>query len=162
MSALVAFVIKDDIKYEKLVELSKDLISYSLKNNIGVIFNFLGYAEELMRSLNAGLYFSVSDDFLQLNSEFLTVSEINDLESEQGKHYFYEKFTFLDNIYKRLIEFGCKKIEFIISCNGNPECITDEFLIKDKGGKAIVEILYDALIEVKDKFAYSFPELYLI
>lgn len=88
MSSILVFSIRDKIEYENSVKISKKLISYCLSKNLGIIFNFLGYDENLIRSLQSTFYFSISDDFLQLNSEFLTTSDIMGIENEKGKKFF--------------------------------------------------------------------------
>ena len=83
--------------------ISNKIISFCLDKNIGAIFNFLGYGESLIHEANPTLYFSISDDFLQLNSEYLTTSEIENIECEKGKKEFYDNFSLLDEIYNVLI-----------------------------------------------------------
>ncbi len=57
MSTLLVYSIKDDINYEQSASLSKKLVSYCLDKNLGVIFNFLGYSEDLISQLDSNLYF---------------------------------------------------------------------------------------------------------
>ena len=93
MSNLVAFIIKDDLNYKTMDTLSRKIIKYCLNKKFGVLFNFLGYSQELINSLNPKLYFSLSDDFIQLNSEFLTTSNIEDIDSNHGKKLFLKQFA---------------------------------------------------------------------
>ena len=43
-------------------------------------------------------YFSVSDDFFELNSEFLTTSDIEKIETRDGEKLFRRKFAVLDRM----------------------------------------------------------------
>jgi len=153
------FSIKDDkIKYNDLVKISKQLISFCLNKNLGVIFNFLGYDEELINKLESNFYFSISDDFFQLNSEYLNTSDIEVVESDEGKQTFYKKFSFFDEIYNILIESGINNISLLISCGGSSVELNN-FKFKRKKEKSLVEILYETIIEEKDEYAYGFPEI---
>lgn len=62
MSNLVALIIKDDLDYKAMDTLSRKIIKYCLNKKFGVLFNFLGYSQELINSLNPKFYFSLSDD----------------------------------------------------------------------------------------------------
>ena len=160
MSSLVLFSINDKIKYKETIQLSKQLISYCLNKNLGVIFNFFGYSESLINQLHPNLYFCVSDDFVQLNSEFLSTSEIVHFKSIEGEKAFYEKFHFLDEVLNILIDFGLKEVNLIISCD---ECENiDNFLKIKKDSKSIVEILYESILSEKDKHAYGFPNVMIV
>lgn len=71
---------------------------------------------------------------------------------------FFDKFSFLDEIYDMLINFGIKKISLMISCDGSVDKI-DDFEIQNKNGRAIVEILYECIMNTKEKYAYDFPNV---
>lgn len=158
MSTLLVYSIKDNINYEELVNLSKKLVYYCLDKNLGVIFNFLGYSEDLINQLDSNLYFTISDDFLQLNCEYITTSRIENIEKEEGKWTFLSEFSVLDDIYNMLIAFGLKNISLLISCDGSVTTL-EEFKVKKKGSLTITEILYKSIIEEKDMYAYDLPNI---
>ena len=158
MSNLVVFLIKDKLSYEKSLMLSNKIISFCLDKNIGAIFNFLGYSETLIRETNPNLYFSISDDFLQLNSEYLSTAEIENIESDSGKKEFYEKFSFFDEIYNILVEFELKNMSLVISSDGSVEKISDLEIVDSKS-RTITEILYKNIIDNHAKYGYDFTDI---
>lgn len=158
MSKMVVFLIKDKINYEKSLLISKKIILYCLKNDLGSIFNFLGYSENLIIEANPTLYFSISDDFLQLNSEYLNTEKIECIEEEKGKREIYKNFSFLDEIYNILIDFKLGDISLILSSDGSTEKMSD-FKSINSDSRKIVEIIYNSIIESKDKYAYDIPNI---
>ena len=158
MSNIVVFIIKDKLSYDKSFMISNKIVSLCLNKNVGAIFNFLGYYETLIHEMDPSLYFSISDDFLQLNSEYLSTSEIENIECDNGKKEFYEKFSFLDEIYNVLVEFELRNISLIISSDGSIEKICDLEIVASKS-RAITEILYNIIIDNHEKYGYDFPDI---
>ncbi len=158
MSKLVVFLIKDKADYEKSVILSKKIISYCLSKNLGVTFNFLGYSQELIHQLNPTLYFSISDDFLQLNSEYLNTSKIVHIEEDIGKKIFCDNFSFFDEIYSILVDLKFNNISLLISSDGSAEKIED-FKVINSESKPITEAIYESIINNKETYAYDFPDI---
>lgn len=157
MSNLVTFLIKDEINYEKSTFISNEIVSFCLRKNLGAIFNFLGYYENLIHETKPNLYFSISDDFLQLNSEYLSTSEIQQIETEKGKKEFYKKFSFLDEIYEILIKFKLKNISLIILTDGSINTISELEVVNSD--KKITEITYNLIIDNPEKYGYDFPNV---
>lgn len=159
MSNLVAFIIKDDLDYKAMDTLSRKIIKYCLNKRFGVMFNFLGYSQELINSLNPKFYFSLSDDFIQLNSEFLTTSNIEDIDSYHGKKLFLKHFAIFDDIFAILLnDFGLKKISLLISVDGSADNLEDYSII-NINSNAVAETLYKSILAMKEDFAYDFPDI---
>ena len=158
MSNLMIFAIKDNLKYDQSVLLSKKIISYCLNKNLGAIFNFLGYCDELIDQLGATMYFSISDDFIQLNSEYLSTSNINHIKQDSGKQKFIDKFSFLNEICDILCNFGLTKICVLISPDGGVHSI-DDLKAVDKNTELLTDVLYQGILESHDKYAYDFPNM---
>lgn len=158
MSALVGFFIKDDVEYTKSCEISKTIINYCLENNKGAIFNFLGYSEPLISSMNSHFYFSLSDDFLQLNGEFLTTQNIASILSKQGREAFNKEFSCFDDLFNILQNYGLSNISLVITKEANVESI-DEFIIIKKQNKRYVDLLYEDIVSRSNIFAYDFTTL---
>ena len=95
------------------------------KKNLGVIFNFLGYGENLIRELNPNFYFSISDDFFQLNSEYLNTTLIKEIDNGKGKKEFCKKFSFFDDISNIVNSFYIKNVSLLISCDGSVGLLED-------------------------------------
>lgn len=155
MSALVTFFIKDDVEYTKSCKISKAIITYCLKNNKGAIFNYLGYSETLVSSIKSNFYFSISDDFLQLNSEFLTTQNIASILSKRGRKSFNKKFAFFDDVFDILQAYGLSNISLCVTKDGSVDSI-DDFLEIKKQDKRYVDLLYDDIISRSNIFAYDF------
>ena len=64
MSNVVLFYVKDNINYEDMNSISRKIVKYCLKKDLGVSFNFFGYCDEIVKELNPTMYFIVSDDFI--------------------------------------------------------------------------------------------------
>lgn len=158
MSNIVVFLVKDKLSYEKSLMISNKIVSFCLNKNVGAIFNFLGYRETLIHEADPTLYFSISDDFLQLNSEYLSTAEIENIECDNGKKEFYEKFSFLDEIHNVLVEFELKNISLIISSDGSIEKISDLEIVASKT-RTITEILYNIIVDNHEKYGCDFPDI---
>ena len=159
MSNLVAFIIKDDLNYKTMDTLSRKIIKYCLNKKFGVLFNFLGYSQELINSLNPKLYFSLSDDFIQLNSEFLTTSNIEDIDSNHGKKLFLKQFAIFDDIFAILLnDFGLKRMSLLIYVDGSADNI-EGYSIININSNAVAETLYESVLAMKEDFAYDFPDI---
>lgn len=156
MSKMIVFLIKDEIGYEKSVLLSKRLISYCLDKNFGVMFNFLGYSHDLINKFTPSLYFSISDDFLQLNSEFLSTSNILYINEIEGKKEFCEKFSVLDDIYNILLNYKILNIKLLISSESKK---INDFITVNCNSQKVTEIIYDSIISNAENYAYDFPDL---
>ena len=161
MSNLVVFFVDDKLSYQTQNKLSRELVLYSLKRGIGVIFDFEGYADNIIQQMNSLLYFSVTDDFIQLNSMFLETGYKPYFNNSKGKKKFFKDFGFFDEIYSVLKKYGIKTIKLIVSHDGSVDDIKD-LKVVDKKDKSIVQILYDDIIEEKDKCAYGFTDLLII
>ena len=161
MSNLIIFSINEKPNHKKLVTLSKKLIKYCLTKDLGIIFNFLGYSHKLITQLTPSFYFSISDDFLQLNSEYLTTSNIKNIEKTSGKKFFNNKFSFLDDVYNILKNFGIKNITLLIS---RDDTINDikEFKRVVKNNRPIVDILYEDIINRQHEYGYDFTDLIIL
>ena len=99
MSNMVVFFINDKIKYDKMVYISNSIVNICLNAKKGAIFNFLGYDEDLINQFNNDFYFSISDDFLQLNSNYCNVNDILNIDSYLGRERFKEKFLIFDDVF---------------------------------------------------------------
>lgn len=156
MSKMLAFLIKEKINYETSILLSKKLVLHCLEKNYGVIFNFLGYSQKLIKEFSPSLYFSISDDFLQLNSEFLTTSYIECIEDKEGKKEFCENFSILDDIYSILQSYKIGNIKLLISTDSEE---INDFISVNCDSRKVTEIIYDAIISNADMYAYDFPNM---
>lgn len=156
MSKMLAFLIKDKINYETSVSLSKKLVLYCLEKNYGVIFNFLGYSQNLINEFSPSLYFSISDDFLQLNSEFLTTSYIERIEEQEGKKEFCKNFSILDDIYSILQSYKIGDIKLLISTDSEE---INDFISANCDSRKVAEVIYDAIISNAAIYAYDFPNM---
>lgn len=152
MSNIVLFSIVDNISYKKMHKLSNSLVKLSLLKKKGIIFNFLGYDEELIRRFNLSFYFSVSDDFLQLNSNFCNVCDILHLKSKNGKNKFKKKFAIFDDIYLHLLNNKINEFILIISDQDAEVCDFTELTFNQDLPS---DILYDYIL-TKENDSYSF------
>ena len=128
-----------------------------MKNDIGAIFNFEGYADGLIKEIDPMLYFEISDDFIQLNAEFLDTTDISFL-SENAEKEFESKFYMFDGIYDILDKHNIEKIDLVISCDGSVDSLSD-FIIVNKEDKKYSTLLYKAILDQKDKWAFEFPNI---
>lgn len=158
MSNVVLFYVKDNINYEDMNSISRKIVKYCLKKDLGVSFNFFGYCDEIVKELNPTMYFIVSDDFIQLNSEFLTTSNIFNIKAESGKIIFSKRFRFFNEIFKIFINNNLKDFGLLIMTDGSSESIND-CEVKKVHSANITETLFGSIIENKDRFAYDFPNL---
>lgn len=160
MSNLVMFSIQDEIDYFNKVRLSELLIDYCLLNKKGVIFNFLGYSEDFISELHPHFYFSVSDDFIQLNSEFMTTCDIENIQNAKGKEKFIEKFSFLSDIFQILVDFGLLNFSLVIACDGSDDDIEDfDTKYINETTSSLTDVLYDHIINMSHYYAYEFSNV---
>ena len=158
MSNTVMFYTKDNPSYKKIDIASREIIKYCLEKKLGVLFNFLGYCDDLIAEINTNFYFIVSDDFIQLNSEFLTISNIMDIDSVSGKKQFCENFYFFDDIYNLLKSFKFKNIGLIVISNNSSSL--ESCKKKEIQSGRIVDCLYETIIKSKDeKHVYGFSNV---
>lgn len=144
-------------EYKQYKKITDGLVRLSLKNDKGVIFNFLGYAEELIKSLGYKSYFSVSDDFFELNSEFLTTSDIEKNETRDGEKLFRRKFAVLDRIAHYLKENGIKEFDVLMdTCCAEK---AEDFTVLTCDGEDITGVLYDYVVAEKDSTALDFTSI---
>lgn len=154
------FSIRDEIDYTKQVALSKLLINYCLSNGKGVIFNFLGYSENLLSELQPNFYFSVSDDFIQLNSEYMTTADINNIEKAVGREEFKKKFIFLDDIFDILVNFGLINFSLIVACDGSDDDVNSfDIVSTNTTPRLITDILYAHVINNSSSYCYDFSNI---
>lgn len=158
MSKSVIFFVCDDIKFEKMEVLSKELVLYCVKKNLGIIFNSLEWNTNFAEELNANFYFIITDNFFEHNCDFLTTKNILNINKKDGRHKFYNSFSFFDEIYNILINNSIKKFFLLISYESN-EISIKEFTQIKKENKLYVEIIYSLLMKEKNKYAYDFPSI---
>jgi len=156
MSNLVLFTINDRLSYDQMLSLSNGLVELCLEKQKGVIFNFLGYEEDFIKKIDANFYFSISDDFLQLNSEFCDVCDILDLNSKEGKTKFVKKFSIFDEIYLFLIKNKVKNCKLYIS---DQDYDLSEYKKVYYTG-TITDCLYDYILTTEAE-SYSFGAILL-
>ena len=159
MSNLAMFVIKqqEGLDYLKLKKLSSDIVAFCLENDIGVIFNFEGYADKLIKEMDPWIYFEISDDFIQLNAEFLDTTDV-DFMSENAYNDFNSKFYMFDCIFDVLRKYEVQNIDLVISCDGSAETLSD-FIAINKNEDLYISTLYKAILDHKDVWAFEFPNL---
>lgn len=158
MSKTVAFFLHEDIKFEKLIELSNKLVSYCLNKKLGIIFNHLDWKTQFIKELDSNFYFIITDNFFEYNCDFLTAKNILDINQNNGKDNFYKSFSIFDEIYDILMDYSIKNISLLISNESNENSINEFNQIK-KENKLYVEILYDLLIKENTKYGYDFPNV---
>lgn len=152
MSNLVLIYLNKINNYDKMVAISNSLVKISLRHKKGIIFNFLGYDEILINQLDTNFYFSISDDFLQLNSNYCNVNDILDIESTMGKKKFKEKFAILDDVFVCLKKNNITNFSMLISeefANKN------EFKIITENDIIPSNVLYKYIVTRKQD-SYSF------
>lgn len=158
MSSTILFILKDKMEYKKIKELSIALVNHCVKIDKGIHFYPMYlYSDNSADYFNKFLNFSISDDFLSVNSEFLNVCDIMSIESDVGRKQFNEKFCFLDKIFDIILDFGCKKISLVVFQNEVGDFNNYEKELK--GSRSYCEILYNHIIRNKEKYAYSFSEI---
>jgi len=155
MSNILLFSIKDNIDYFKMVKISNSLVKLCINHKKGVIFNFLGYDNDLINRINDNYYFSISDDFLQLNSEFLTVEDILFLDTNKGKEEFTKKFSILDEVCLLLKKNNINKYDLIIS---DQDANFSDYIIISKIKSLPTKFLYEYILTKKEN-AYSFDSV---
>ena len=96
MSKTVAFFLHEDIKFEKLIELSNKLVSYCLNKKLGIIFNHLDWKTQFIKELDSNFYFIITDNFFEYNCDFLTAKNILDI--NKNDYIEYNNGTSLDRI----------------------------------------------------------------
>ena len=157
MSNILLFSFHPTCEYKQYKKITDGIVRLALKNDKGVIFNFLGYAEELIKSLGYKSYFSVSDDFFELNSEFLTTSDIEKIETQDGEKLFRRKFVVLDRIAHYLKENGIKEFDILIdTCCAEK---AEDFTVLTCDGEDITGVLYDYVVAEKDSSALDFTSI---
>ena len=163
MSNLVLFYIKDNINYEAMDALSRKIVKYCLKNNLGASFNFFGYCDEEVKELNPTMYFILCEDFIQLNSEFLTTQNILNIQEKEGKDIFLKTFACFTEIFELLSKNNLKDFGLLIERSGIcwPIKSINDCEIKKVHSTNITEILYNSIIENKDRFAYDFTNIHI-
>jgi len=87
----------------------------------------------------------------------MTTSDIECIETDCGKKRFIESFSIFDDIYKILINCNIRKIKLLISAGDSNDDLED-YAIKSKCD-SISDLLYNSIIEMKDDYAYDFPDL---
>lgn len=157
MSAICLVNLKDHtLSFEKLNNLAKELVKYSLENNLGVFFNTTDYGYDIIESGSMRNYFLLSDSFLYENCEFLEESYLLALgvkSNEEVQKRFLEKFSFFDQIIKILFQNDITIIEIYISEYGTEETaqeFTENVTTKDK----FLEKLYNTFVNSEDVFTF--------
>ena len=157
MSNLVSYLIKNKSNYSFDKKLSNELVNLALICNKGIVFNFLGYDEELINQFDHCLYFSITDDFLQLNSEFASNLIIYDFETKKGIMMFEKDFSIFDMVADHLYKNNIKEFDVIISTN---EGVSKENLyLLTCNTTHLTKTMIDYLISNKDKNGFSFEDV---
>lgn len=148
---------KSIIDYNHVKQLSDELVKLALTNDKGIIFEFLGYDEEFIKSLGDKFYFAVSDDFIQLNSEFMNLCKIDDIRSTSGKGQFLQEMKIFDDISALLCSYGISKFDLLISTD-NSDCL-DDFKIISAKNDSISKVLYHHLLSNLCSNGYDFTDI---
>lgn len=149
MSNLVTFIVpreegtKHDYSFYKNVSIQ--LIKIALKNNKGVIFNFEGYAQDLIDEFDSGFYFSLSDDFLQTNSNFASDFSICDFVTKEDRDKFKNVFHVFDDLANCLVQNKIFNFDLIIDLDGCEKSI-DDFEIVHLFSTNISDAIYDTIL----------------
>ena len=145
------------VDYDHAKQLSDELVKLALANDKGVIFEFLGYDEEFIKSLGDKFYFAVSDDFIQLNSEFMNLCQIDDIGSPSGKETFLQEMKIFDDVSALLRSHGIDKFDLLISAD-NADCL-DDFKIIYADNDCISQTLYRHLLDNLCSNGYDFTDI---
>ena len=94
-----------------------------------------------------------------MNSEFLTTSNIENIDSNHGKKLFLKQFAIFDDIFAILLnDFGLKRMSLLISVDGSADNI-EGYSIININSNAVAETLYESILAMKEDFAYDFPDI---
>ena len=157
MSNLVIFYFNNVYDYDYYKDLSEKIIKVALKNKRGVIFNFEGYAEELIKQLGDVFYFSVSDDFLQLNSEFITQEISLDSDEKNLKNKYSQSMKVFDEITLLLKKNGINKFDLLIDTN-EANSMSD-FIIIDNSMVKISDTMYEYLTNNQNHYPFEWASV---
>ena len=129
------------VDYDHAKQLSDELVKLALANDKGVIFEFLGYDEEFIKSLGDKFYFAVSDD----------------IGSPSGKETFLQEMKIFDDVSALLRSHGIDKFDLLISAD-NADCL-DDFKIIYADNDCISQTLYRHLLDNLCSNGYDFTDI---
>ena len=159
MSNLILFGFNGHNDYDFLKKITNKLTRLALKNNKGIVFYFEGYGDDLIDLLNFDFYFSVSDDFFQLNSNFVTTEDIIDIETNRGKKLFIKKFKIFDKIAVYLKKEGINDFYFVTDICGVMDI--EDFTTISLRSTNITEALYKLITDNPKETSYNFNDFFI-
>ena len=161
MSAICIFNLKHHkLDFNRLDNLSKKLVRYSLCNNLGVFFNCYDYGADIIKDAEMKCFFLMSDSFLYKNcDDLLDTSFLTDpLDFSKYKKEFSNHFHFFNDILNIVFEYEVSQVEVYISEDGSTSAKSD-FLSLQTTKDKFLETLLNSVLENADKYAFTFPDV---
>lgn len=139
-----------------LNRLSKELIQYSLDNNIAVFFNSYDYGEEIINEAKMKCFFLMSDSFIYKNCEFLSTNFLMKTNNKNIEKVFLKKYQFFEDVLKIIFKYDVSLIEIFISVDGAVNCVEDFNIIKSSRDSFLID-LYKVFAEDIYDGPFCFP-----
>lgn len=160
MSAICIVDLKNHgLDFNQLNQLAKEIIQYTLNNNLAASFND-DYDEELIKEIGTSNFFLMSDSFLYRHADFLdTTSLFLDGNIDKFRKEFFERFSFFTEIIKILFKFKILAIDIYLDIT-NCSSIED-FVAIETNQDDFLKDLFDSVIKYANEYAYGFPTVKL-
>ena len=150
---------KKNTNYEELNNLTRRIVAFSLKNNIGVSFNSYDYYEKIITENEMENFFFISSSFLFKNCDLL-YNSILDSNLVNKKKIFLKKFKFLRKLIGILLKNKIQQVEIYVS--GSPVDKSSEFKEIKTQKKELLEVLFNEVCRFYSNNNYGFPSLKII
>lgn len=163
MSAICIFNLKQhQLKFDSMNDLARNLVDYSLNNNLGVFFNSYDYGADIIKDADMKCFFLMSDSFVYKNcDDLLDTSFLTDpSDLTQCKQEFSQHFRFFNDVMDIVFEHDVSKIEVFISEDGSTSKKSD-FITLNTSKDKFLETLLNSIVENADRYAYTFPDVQL-
>ena len=148
---------KNEISFDHMNNLAKQIVKIALKENVGVFFNSFDYAENLISDAKMENFVLLSDSFLYKNCDFLDTSSLR-FKDKKFKHNFHKKYGFINKILKAIKNSGMTTIDIYISNDGSIENVAD-FETKKTSVSSFLDDLISSIFEFSAEYAYGFPTI---
>lgn len=157
MSALL--LIKYDVQnvdFANLDKLAKTIVADGLRNDYAVSFND-SYASDFLQG-KATNTIVVSDSFLYRQAdELLDITEYVYEDEQVFKRKFAQKYSFLQCLAEKLLDFGARNIEIYFSTSDG--CVASDYVCVETTANALTENLLDTFLKNAHQTGFTFPDM---
>ena len=151
----------DDMGYAEMNNLSRQVISYALDNNIGAQFNSPDYSETLIKSHRRQFFVALSDSFLYTDALFFEdYFFLNPADLSASEKDFSKRFYFLREILDIIFASGVKRADVYMSEDSDDD--VNDFPVWETTPSKFLQSAFNCIVMSADRCGYTFPSMRLI